>query len=69
MNQETHFEGCAFVFLSRGARPVESPYSLRFDNFAGVDFCGYLFTMKAAVLSSNVIPFNPLWREDRRKAR
>jgi hypothetical protein len=61
------FEGCAFVFTPHGACSVESPYLLRWDNFAGVDPAVYLFTMKAAVVSSNVIPFVKGWRDDRRK--
>ncbi len=70
MNLEipSQFEGCAFVFLSQGA-PAESPYSLRWDNFAGVDLCEYLFDMKAALRSSNVVPLSSFWRQERRKAR
>jgi len=65
--KQNQFEGCAFVFTPPGLRPVESPYSLRWDNFAGVNPAVYLFTMKAAVVSSNVIPFVKGWRDDRRK--
>ena len=70
MNVEipSQFKGCAFVFLDRGAQPVESP-SLRFDNFAGVDLVAYLEAMNQAVTSKNVIPFNSLWRQDRWQAR
>jgi hypothetical protein len=68
--KQNRFEGCAFVFTPPGLRPVESPYSLRFDNFAGVDMLGYLNDMRDTFLpGSNVVPFNSFWRQERRKAR
>lgn len=72
MDNNSRFQGCAFVFTPAGAEPVEvkgSPLNCDPDNAARPDFAEYLGTMHAAMTSANIVPFNPGWRADRRKAR